>query len=303
MSKHTIEISERPARLSLQRKQLVVEVKEADVRRTFACEDVGVLILQHPGISLSSAVLTEVLNCGAVVVFCDNRHLPAGLLLPTVAHSEVVPRMTAQLEAAAPIGKQAWKAIVQAKLSNQAEGVPDPARKKILRIREKVKSGDPENCEAQGAKHYWRARFPEQYEAGDRRNPGGDSLFNMLLNYGYAILRAAVARAVVGFGLQPAIGVFHSRRDNPFCLADDLMEPLRPLVDRVVEEILIEADSGTPTVLDRAYRTKLLEVLTWKLYYSGDAGPLIAILPRYISSYYRFLTRETDRIIFPQFEE
>ncbi len=300
MIKHTIEVSRLPAQISLKHKQLVLQLEEGETRR-FACEDVGVLILQHPAISLSAAVLNELLQSGAVVIICGANRLPTGILLPTVTHTELVPRMMAQLESEKPARKNAWKLIVQAKIKNQAADLPDTAKRKLLRLAANVKSGDTENHEAQAAKIYWPARFPERYAQKDKRDPDSESLFNSCLNYGYAIVRAAVARALVSAGLQPALGVFHHHRSNPFCLADDVMEPLRPLVDLYVEEILNDSELVEFEPLSAAHRQKLLGILTHPVKFADTSGPLMAVLPRYVNSFYRVLTKETKTLTFPSY--
>ncbi|MFV0336866.1 MAG: type II CRISPR-associated endonuclease Cas1 [Chthoniobacterales bacterium] len=299
MIKHTLEISQRPVRLSLRHKQLVIKLPNDDGERTYACEDIGVLILQHPAISLSSALLHALLEHGAVVIICNEKHLPAGLLLPTISHTELVPRMRAQLNADLPAHKQCWKQIIQAKILAQASLLTDPFRKKLLRLAQNVKSGDTENAEAQAARIYWPTLFPDRYQAGDKRDPNSESHFNALLNYGYAIIRAATARALVSAGLQPALGVFHHKRDNPFCLADDLMEPLRPLVDQCVKTILSE-NKPTPD-LTPANRKQLLDLLTHTVVLNGETGPLLATLPRYISSFYNLLTKKHQILSVPTY--
>jgi CRISP-associated protein Cas1 len=297
MIKHTLEISQRPARISLRHQQMILHLGENDERQ-YAVEDIGVLILEHPAISLSTAVLHALLNSGAVVVICGEKHLPSGLLLPTTSHTELVPRMMAQLEADKPARKQAWKQIVAYKIIAQANELKEPFRQRLLHIAQNVKSGDSENSEAKAAKIYWSAKFPERYAAGDKRDSESDSLFNACLNYGYAIMRAAVARALVGAGLQPALGVFHHRRNNPFCLADDIMEPLRPLVDRAVAEILTQPQAE---ILSPEHRRQLLSLLSYQVTFDGKKGPLMAVLPRYINSFYRLLTKETEQMQCPKF--
>lgn len=293
MIKHTLEISERAARLSLSHRQLVIRLDE--VERKFPCEDIGVLILQNPAISLSAAILNALLKSGAVVVICDDRHLPSGLLLPTISHSELVPRMMSQIEALLPARKKVWKAIVKAKIKAQAHEVGLPARTALLRLSESVRSGDPDNYEAQAAKIYWASMFKEQYETNDKRDPKSGSFFNSALNYGYAIIRASVARAIVAAGLNPALGVFHHRRNNPFCLADDIMEPLRPLVDRTVKKMIAELE-GSDCDLTSTHRRKLLELLTETVSFGGNNGPLLAVLPRYVNSFYKLLIREGNKL-------
>ncbi|MDB4503008.1 type II CRISPR-associated endonuclease Cas1 [Akkermansiaceae bacterium] len=298
MIKHTLEISERAARLSLSHGQLIIRLDDAE--RRFPCEDVGVLILQNPAISLSAAILNALLKSGAVVVISDEKHLPSGLLLPTISHTELVPRMMAQVEAGQPARKNAWKAIVMAKIKAQAQEVDPPAETALIRLSESVRSGDPDNHEAQAARIYWSSMFRERYELNDKRDPEGESFFNSALNYGYAIIRAAVARAIVAAGLNPALGVFHHRRNNPFCLADDIMEPLRPLVDRTVKEIIAESGASA-SELTSIHRRRLLELLSKPVSYGESDGPLMAVLPRYVNSFFRLLVRESTNLEVPTY--
>lgn len=299
MIKQTLEISQRPARLSLRRKQLVIHLEGGE--RSFSCEDIGVLVLQNPAISLSSALLNALLESGAVVVICNERHLPSGLLLPTITHTELVPRLTKQIAAGKAARKQAWKALVRAKIRAQQDEVGPPAATYLKRLAENVRSGDTDNYEAQAARIYWPSMFPARYAASDKRNPQSESLFNSALNYGYAIIRASVARALVSAGLHPALGVFHHRRNNPFCLADDVMEPLRPLVDRNVKTILAKSENPENGTLLPEHRQILLKLLDHPLTFDETEGPLMAILPRYIASFHRFLVRESDHLKVPTY--
>ena len=298
MIKHTLDISQRPARLSLRRKQLILRFED-DVERSFACEDIGVLLLQHPAISLSAAILNALLESGAVVIVCGENHLPTGMLLPTTTHTELVPRMMAQFGADRPTRKRVWKAIVEAKIIAQSNQIDDPYRRRLRHLARNVKSGDSENAEAQAAKIYWSARFPDRYRESDRRDPTSESLFNSGLNYGYSIIRATVARALVSAGLQPALGVFHHRRNNPYCLADDVMEPLRPLVDNTVSQILNSRISSDPNSLTVEDRRQLLSLLTHEVVVGESKGPLMVSLPKYISSFFRMLTKESNKLDVP----
>jgi CRISP-associated protein Cas1 len=299
MIKRTLDISQRAARLSLKLGQLVIRLPDEEEERSIPCEDLGVVILQNPAISITAAALNALLQAGAAVIICNEKHLPSGLLLPTATHTELVPRMMAHLSASLPARKNAWKLIVQGKIRAQASLLEQPYARRLHALAEDTRSGDANNHEAQAARIYWPSLFPEQYRSGDSRDPEGDSLFNALLNYGYAIIRASTARAIVSAGLVPSLGVFHSRRDNPFCLADDLMEPFRPLVDREVKDILRTTDSLPSEGLTQEHRRRLLTLLTATMSYRDTTGPLMAILPRYINGFHRLLTREADALAIP----
>jgi len=300
MIKHTLEIAERGARLSLRRKQLLIDFSREEEPRSFACEDIGLLVLQHPAITISSAVLCALLEAGAAVLFCDNRHQPQGLLLPTQSRTELVPRLHAQISAAVPVKKRIWQNLIQAKLRAQSRLVQEPARQKLLKLSASVKSGDPDNREGVGARIYWSAAFPEIYAMGDQRSPDGDSWFNRALNYGYAVIRAAMARNIVSAGLHPALGVHHHNRDNPFCLADDLMEPFRPLVDGTVRELFAmrSHEPANPTLLPEDRRS-LLSLLTHEMAHKETSGPLDVVLPRYVNGIYRIMAGESRKLEIP----
>jgi CRISPR-associated protein Cas1 len=206
-----------------------------------------------------------------------------------------------QIETGQPARKYAWKAIIQAKIIAQRNEIDPHAAVALNRLAQTMRSGDPDNHEAQAARIYWPSMFPDRYAAGDKRDPKSESLFNSALNYGYAIIRASVARSLVSAGLHPALGVFHHRRNNPFCLADDVMEPLRPLVDRTVKELLADSKEPQDGTLHPEHRRALLELLNTTVTFSQTRGPLMAILPRYISSFYRLLVRESDNFEVPTY--
>jgi len=300
MIKHTISVSEHPARLKLRDDQLIL-IFDNNQEKTYACEDIGVLVLEHPAIQISSAVINALLNEGAVIIFCDQKHIPSGILLPVAKHTEVVLKLHDQIEAKQPNQKRLWQQIVQGKIYAQANVSNSPAKEILMKFALRVRSGDPDNIEAQASRYYWERMFPRQYAAGERRDPESDSLFNTLLNYGYGIVRASVARALVSAGLHPALGIHHHRRNNPFCLADDLMEPFRPIVDRRVFELL-EQESEAATFCSH-HRRSLLELLAEPYLFEQQQGPFMAILPRYIASFFRVLRGNEHKLRIPTFKQ
>ncbi|MBU4270677.1 MAG: type II CRISPR-associated endonuclease Cas1 [Planctomycetes bacterium] len=278
------------------------------------------LVVDQPQSTYTHAALAALVRSGAVLVVCGRDHLPAGVLLPLADHCQVVWRVAEQVAISKPLRKRLWKQLVRAKIRAQAQNLPAtrPARKKLLELARQVRSGDPTNVEAQAAKVYWRHWLPD---VPFRRDTDGKGL-NSLLNYGYAILRAAVARALVAAGLLPAIGLFHSNRSNAFCLADDLIEPLRPLVDRRVRE-LREGDcpnflgaaeerptgrpgcreNGTvPFVPELNPETKrgLLKLLADPVRMGHQRGPLMVNLHRMVASLVRCYQGESDRLEIPR---
>lgn len=255
MIKRTIEISSGPARLSVAHRQLVIE-KADGPQASVPIEDVGVVIVDHPAVTYTHTVFTTLMEAGAAVILCSQNHHPAGIFLPIDGHSTQTERHHRQIEASLPFKKQAWARIVRAKIARQADVIREIAGKDegLLALSARVRSGDPENLEAQAAQRYWKVLFGADF----RRDRDADGP-NRALNYGYAIIRAAIGRAIVGSGLIPSLGLHHHNRSNPFCLADDLMEPYRPFIDMKVSEL---ARSGhTLTELDRTAKSVLLSVL------------------------------------------
>lgn len=254
MIRKTLEISSAPTRLSVKHRQLVIE-REDHPARAVPLEDIGILMVDHPAVTYSQAVLTGLAEAGAVVVVCDGSHLPAAVMMPVAGHTTQTERHHAQIEAPAPLRKRLWQGLVSAKLRMQGL-VLAKARGSdwgLSAMAERVRSGDPDNLEAQGAQRYFARVFGPDF----RRARDGDPP-NNLLNYGYMVVRAAVARGLAGSGLLPSLGVHHHHRNNPFCLADDMVEPFRPLVDLKVLG-LMEAGSVGPDI-GREQKAALLSV-------------------------------------------
>ncbi len=198
-------------------------------------EDIGVLLCNAHGLTYSNNLLTELARRGVAVVLCGDNYLPVAWLWPLDGHHVQALRMRRQLEAAKPLGKRLWQAIVRAKIGQQAQVLEllDAPADDVRALMRRVKSGDPDNVEAQAARRYW----PRLFGADFRRARFGPAP-NALLNYGYTVLRSAAARAVTSAGLHPSLGVHHHNRANPMVLVDDLMEPFRPLVDYAVVDLV-----------------------------------------------------------------
>ena len=229
-----IDIATDGRHLSRDRGFLKVSEDGSEIGRTPLDQIAGVIVHAH-GTTWSSSLLVELAERGAPVVLCAANHAPKSVLMPLVGHHAQGARMRAQWGAKSPLIKQAWKQIVTAKIRTQAaalEAVGETAAPLQMMIR-KITSGDSTNIEAQAARYYW----PRMMGTDFRRNADAGGV-NALLNYGYTVLRAATARAVVAAGLHPTIGLFHSNRSNAFALADDLLEPFRPLVDCTVRSLL-----------------------------------------------------------------
>jgi len=291
--KRTLEISRDPAYLSVSLDQLQIK-REDHPPASIPCEDIGVVLVDHPQVTYTHGALVKLAESDAVVVVCGKNHLPVALVMPIADHSQVVWRVNEQIAVGKPLRKQLWKQLVQAKVRAQAAVLPpdSAARRKLLALARQVRSGDPENVEARAARVYWGCWLPDR---PFRRDPDGDDL-NPLLNYGYAVVRAAVARAIVAAGLLPSLGLKHCHRANAFCLADDLMEPLRPLVDDRVRRLSLE---GVERV-DQQSKASLLELLSEEVAFLGERGPLMVNLHRFVASLVRCYRGEDERLAIPQ---
>ncbi|MCY3877544.1 MAG: type II CRISPR-associated endonuclease Cas1 [Rhodobacteraceae bacterium] len=228
-----IDITTDGRHLSRDRGFLKVSENGLEIGRT-PLDQIAAVIVHAHGTTWSTSVLAELAERGAPVVLCGTNHVPRSVLLPIEGHYAQGARMRAQWHAKAPLKKQAWKKIVIAKVRMQAQvlSAAGQPRVRLDQLARNVTSGDRTNVEAQAARYYWPLLMGKQF----RRDTGGSGL-NALLNYGYTVLRSATARAVVSAGLHPTIGLHHSNRSNAFALADDLMEPFRPLVDCTVRNI------------------------------------------------------------------
>lgn len=292
MIKRTVEISSGPAHLALRHGQLVVRRRDQPPA-TVPCEDLGVLIIDEQATTITAGLLAALMKHGGTLIICDASHHPAGLLLPLVGNDLQTERLRAQVEASRPLGKRLWQQIVRAKIRMQAANLaPDqPQYNRLLALVGDVRSGDPSNIEAQAARIYWPALLGQDF----RRDPDGPPP-NNLLNYGYAVLRAAVARAIVAAGLHPSLGFHHRNRYNPFCLADDLMEPFRPLIDARVRHL---AGMGCLQINPQSKR-ELLRILGEPVRVGGHSGPLMVALHRTAASYCQCLTGQARTLDLPE---
>jgi CRISPR-associated protein Cas1 len=241
-----VEIAEDGRHLSIARGFMTVEAEGREIGRV-PLDDIGVVIANAHGVSYTNNLLVKLAEKGAAVVLCGANHSPVAWLWPIAGNHEQAKRMRAQIEATRPLEKRLWQTIVRAKVEQQGAvlaAIGRPAGGFRLLARE-VKSGDPENVEAQASRRYWPLLMGEDFRR-DRALPGA----NALLNYGYTVLRAATARAVVAAGLHPSLGIQH--QGNPLCLADDLMEPFRPMVDLMVFRLVGQGVSDVTPEAKRA---------------------------------------------------
>lgn len=243
-----IDIATDGRHLSRDRGFLKVSAEGQEIGRTPLDRIIGVIVHAH-GTTWTTSLLTDLADRGAPVVLCGSNHAPRSVLMPLEGHHLQAARLRAQWQAKMPLMKQAWKQIVRAKIAMQAaalRSVGQPYAPLEIMCR-KVTSGDSANIEAQAARYYWPLMMGEDFRR-DTAAPG----VNGLLNYGYTVVRAATARAVVAAGLHPSIGLYHSNRANAFALADDLMEPFRPLVDCAVRRLAAENGDVVDTIAKQA---------------------------------------------------
>ncbi len=300
MSDRVVEIAN-PAFLSVKDRQLVI-ARDGEVVGSLPLEDLGVLILDGHGIAHTHELLAECASRNIALVVCDSKHLPCGMLLPFEANTLAGKTVREQALCSEPAKKQLWKQIVQAKLRAQATALETERRrdrdaqtaaKDIRRFAEQVRSGDPDNLEGVAAAAYFAALFAPPF-VRDRELPG----INALLNYGYAVLRAMTARALVGTGLHPALAAHHKSQYNAFALADDAMEPLRPAVDRLV--LKIERDGEVEDALTPSLKRRLLEITVFPVRFAGKSMPIQTALPLYAASIKRVLCAEGRRVTIPE---
>lgn len=286
MLKRTIEFSTPGTRLSVANRQLVIERPDLP-RATLPIEDLGVVIVDDVRASYTQAVFLELLAAGATVLVSGRDHLPAGMMLPLDSHHVVTERHRAQVAVGEPLRKRTWQSLVSAKIAQQGEVLSHFTGKDggLASMARRVRSGDPDNLEAQAAQRYWPLLFGKTF----RRDRDADGI-NALLNYGYAVVRAAIARAIVGTGLIPSLGVFHRNRSNPFCLADDLFEPFRPFVDWRVRLLLDESGGTAPSIEDRAAKAALLSLFNETVLIGGRRNPLLVAIQLSAASLARALT-------------
>ena len=299
-----------PAYLSLHQCQLVIRLPEVEeneslsnvlkeqAERTIPVEDIGVVVLDHRRITITSGALDALLENNCAVITCNAQGHPVGLLLPLSGNTLQSERFREQIDSSLPLRKQLWQQTIKQKIANQAavlRSVTGNDEKCMQVWAEQVRSGDPDNIEARAAAHYWQHLFP-QLPHFVRSREGEPP--NNLLNYGYAILRAVVARALVGSGLLPTLGIHHHNRYNAYCLADDIMEPYRPYVDRLVLNII--RTNGMVDEFTRELKSQLLVIPTLDVVVNGKRSPLMIAVLQTTASLYKCFSGEQRRVSYPE---
>jgi len=277
MIKRTLHFSN-PAYLNLHQNQLSIDLPhlkslgEKESKKSIPIEDIGIVILDHQQITITHGCMAALLENNAAIITCNNTHHPVGMMLPIDGHDIQSERFRYQIDASQPLKKQLWQQTIQAKILNQAAVLfeRDIACENMVYWARSVRSGDPDNYEGRAAAYYWKNVFPEKIEFFRGRE--GDPP-NNLLNYGYAILRAIVARGLVSSGLLPTLGIHHRNKYNAYCLADDIMEPYRPYVDKIVLKIIDDGENFLE--LGTSIKAKLLGIATVDVQFERGTSPLM----------------------------
>ncbi len=303
-----------PAYLSLKDGQLLIKLPEVekselpermkkDSTRTIPVEDIGVVVLDNRQITLTHGLLEALLENNCAVVTCDSRGMPVGLMLPLCGNTLQSERFAKQIEASLPLKKQLWQQTVKAKIDNQAavlKNVTEVETGCMNRWSADVRSGDPDNLEGRAAAYYWKNVFSNITEL-DNFTRGRDGMPpNNLLNYGYAILRAVIARSLVSAGLLPTLGIHHHNRYNAYCLADDIMEPYRPYVDRLVYDMVAGHAKEEYSEMTRELKMKLLSIPTLEVTVNGRRSPLMIAATQTAASLCKCFNGELRRIAYPE---
>ena len=260
-------------------------------------EDIGVVVLDNKQITVTSGVLEALLENNCAVITCDSKSMPVGLMLPLYGNTTQNERFRHQLNASLPLMKQLWQQTIKVKIENQAKVLEKCTGERVKCMKvwaSEVKSGDSENMEARAAAFYWKNLFA--IEGFTRERDGIPP--NNLLNYGYAILRAVVARGLVSSGLLPTLGIHHHNRYNAYCLADDIMEPYRPYVDELVYQIM--GDGSDYETLTKDIKGKLLTIPTLEVNISGKRSPLMVAVGQTTASLYKCFSGEMRKISYPE---
>ncbi|MCV9932848.1 type II CRISPR-associated endonuclease Cas1 [Flavobacterium sp. LS1R47] len=285
-----------PAYLSTKNEQIVISYPDKEQEtKTVAIEDIGVIVLENQQITITNGLLEKLTHNNVALINCDQQHLPIGLLMPLSGHTEQSERFKNQINASVPLKKNLWQQTISSKITNQAGLLKEkgiPMRKMELWAKE-VTSGDSLNHESRAAVYYWQSLIKiENFTRGQKGIPP-----NNLLNYGYAILRAITARALVSSGMLPTLGIFHRNKYNAYCLADDIMEPYRPYIDLIVCHIMETEDSYEELTIE--IKKQLLNIATMDVNIDGKNSPLMVAMSRTTNSLHECFEGSSRRILYP----
>lgn len=300
-----------PAYLSLSNGQLVFKqpaVENASLPEhfkqqattTIPIEDIGFVVIDNKQITITQGLIAALLDNNAAVITCNNSHMPVGLMLPLEGNTIQSERFKSQIDASVPLRKQLWQQTIEFKIRNQAallKSTHGTEVRNMLTWAANVKSGDSDNLEGRAAVYYWANIFPDIPEF----TRGRDGVYpNNLLNYGYAILRATIARSLVSAGLLPTLGIHHHNRYNAYCLADDIMEPYRPYIDKLVIETMHKYPSHTEITTD--IKRELLTIPVTEVVIAGRRSPLMLAASQTAASLCKCYNGELRKVVYPIME-
>lgn len=288
-----------PAYLHKKDQQLkIIDTETQDEKASIPLEDIAVVILDHPQLTITHALLSDLLDRNVALVSCDSSHLPSGLMLPLDGHHIQTERFRTQLAASEPLLKNLWAQTVKAKVENQADMLLRASieSKQLRALIPQIKSGDPDNIEGRAASVYWKLVYGADGFTRDRYGMAP----NAHLNYCYAILRAMVARALVSSGMLPTMGIHHRNKYNAYCLADDVMEPYRPFCDELVYQLYLSGCIDSEEI-NREHKARLLSIATCDVMIDGKRSPLMVALSRTTNSLFECFEGSRRKIVYPEF--
>ncbi|GHT26434.1 CRISPR-associated endonuclease Cas1 [Planctomycetales bacterium] len=318
MNHRILDFSSAPYRLHTRHRQLVIEssiqgTSSIVKKQTVPLEDIAVLLVAHKQVSFTQSVMELLAENGGILVVCNSKSLPVGIYAPLVNHSLPCKKIKLQINAPEPVNKRAWQQIVKAKIQNQGLLLQKLHGKDfgLSALSKIVKSGDPHNVEARAAKRYWQKLFRHPEDITDagagnetpfHRKSDGDDFTNLCLNYGYGVLRAVIARAVCATGFHPAIGIHHHNQYNGYCLADDLMEPFRPVVDEVVHNFINNSSVCQENCLNELtpkVKREILEPLLGRFKVNGELETLFDASTQLAESLVNFFDKRCKKLRLP----
>ncbi|WP_423129792.1 type II CRISPR-associated endonuclease Cas1 [Gaoshiqia sp. Z1-71] len=288
-----------PAYLHKKDQQLkVIDSETKTEKASVPLEDIAIVVLDHPQITLTHALIADLTDRNVALISCDSRHMPSGLMLPLDGNHVQTERFRNQIDASEPLIKNLWMQTVKAKIENQADLLNRCGfdNKPLLALVPQIKSGDPDNIEGRAASVYWKRLFNEHDFTRDRFGTEPNSH----LNYCYAILRAIVARALVSSGLLPTLGIFHRNKYNAYCLADDVMEPYRPFCDELVYDMFVNGEIDSEEIT-RPQKARMLAIATCDVLMDGKKSPLMVAMSRTTNSLYECFEGTRRKIVYPEF--
>lgn len=296
---------ESPGRLSSHLGQLIVDQKGPDgisIKTSRPLDDAGMILLDHQQILVSMPLLQNCLEKNVLIVVCDQKHLPSGLLIPFSAHSMSGGKMRAQMESPKPLRKKLWQITIAAKIRNQGLVLKsfNLPYKTLMLSSSRVRSGDTSNLEASAAAYYWSHLFGGDKEfKRDRYGPSPNSA----LNYCYSLLRSEVARSLVGSGLFPFMGIHHKNMYNTLCLADDIMEPFRPFADALIKRLFLNGSINEDEELTKDIKKTCFGLLQSDVNFDQQRKPLQAAIRAVCQRLaHSFETRSSDKLLYPEYE-